>query len=118
MVIFSFVALKIAKFSPFINANTDYVYVRTRIQLIWFGTDATGRHLWSRVWYASQISLKLAAIVALGECVIGVVIGCLWGYVKQLDRLLTEVYNIIANVPTVIYLTLIGYVVRWWLFGN
>ncbi len=110
LVIFSFVALKIAKFSPFMDANTDYVYVKPN-STYWFGTDAIGRDLWSRVWYASQISLKLAAIVALGECVIGVVIGCLWGYVKQLDRLLTEVYNIIANVPTVIYLTLIGYVV-------
>lgn len=110
LVIFSFIALKISKYSPFMGANTDDVFVKPNSQY-WFGTDSIGRDLWSRVWYATQLSLKLAAIVALGECLIGVVIGCLWGYVKQLDRFFTELYNVISNVPQIIYLTLISYAV-------
>ncbi len=110
LVVFSFVALHIGKFSPFMDANTNDVYVRPN-STYWFGTDSIGRDLWARVWYASQLSLRLAAVVALGECILGVIIGCLWGYVKSLDRFFTELYNVIANVPQVIYLTLIGYAV-------
>ena len=50
-------------------------------------------------------------IVALGECVVGITIGCVWGYVRQLDRFFTELYNIINNVPMIIYMTLIALLV-------
>ena len=108
LVIFSFVALWIGKYDfatlkaasalAFTEPNSEY----------WFGTDNLGRDYWCQVWYAAQTSIKLALIVALGECVVGVVIGCLWGYVRQLDRFLTEVYNVINNVPMIIYMTLIS----------
>lgn len=110
VVIFSFIALKIGKFDYNMGPNTNDMLIKPN-STYWFGTDALGRDLWSRVWYASQTSLKLAAIVALGECVIGVVIGCLWGYVRQLDRFFTELYNVVANIPTVIYLTLISFII-------
>ena len=77
----------------------------------WFGTDNLGRDYWCQVWYAAQVSIRLAMIVAVGECIIGVVMGCLWGYVQALDRPLTEVYNIISNVPMVIYMTLVSLLV-------
>lgn len=108
LVIFSFVALAIGKYdyatlvanssNGFISPNSEY----------WFGTDNIGRDYWCQVWYATQTSIKLAVLVAVGECIIGVIVGCLWGYVRQLDRLLTEVYNIINNVPMIIYMTLIA----------
>lgn len=108
LVIFSFIALKIGKYNyaslipdttkAFISPNSEY----------WFGTDNLGRDYWSQVWYASQISIKLALIVGLGECVLGVAIGCLWGYVRKLDRFFTELFNLVNNVPSIIYLTLIS----------
>jgi len=111
LVIFSFIALKIGKYDyatlipdttkAFISPNSEY----------WFGTDNIGRDYWSQVWYASQISIKLALIVGLGECVLGVVIGCLWGYVRKLDRFFTELFNLVNNVPSIIYLTLISLIV-------
>ena len=52
------------------------------------------------------------ALVGGGECVLGIVIGCLWGYVRWLDRPITELYNIINNVPMIIYLTLIALIFR------
>ena len=42
---------------------------------------------------------------------LGIVIGCLWGYVRWLDRPLTELYNVINNIPTVIYMTLVALIV-------
>lgn len=77
----------------------------------WFGTDNLGRDYWSQVWYAAQTSIKLAAVVAVGEIVLGVIIGLLWGYVRQLDTFFTALYNIINNIPTIIYMTLIALLV-------
>lgn len=111
LVIFSFVALRIGKYQytelmsdrekTFLGSSAEY----------WFGTDNLGRDYWCQVWYAAQVSIRLALTVAIGEAIVGVVIGCLWGYVRWLDRPLTELYNIINNVPTVIYLTLVALIV-------
>ena len=83
LVIFSFIALAIGKYDyaslvtdsskAFISPNGEY----------WFGTDNIGRDYWCQVWYASQTSIKLALIVALGECALGITIGCIWGYVRS-----------------------------------
>lgn len=108
LVIFSFIALKIGKYdyatmmtdptATFQSPNAEY----------WFGTDNMGRDYWCQVWYAAQTSIKLALIVAAGEAVLGVIIGCMWGYIRALDRPLTELYNVVNNIPTIIYMTLIA----------
>ncbi len=85
--------------------------LHTRRQTLSFGTDNLGRDYWCQVWYAAQISIRLSLIVVLGESVIGVIIGCIWGYVRSLDRFFTELYNFISNIPTIIYMTLIAMVV-------
>lgn len=108
LVIFSFVALAIGKYD-YANLLTDSSLAFTPPNgEFWFGTDNLGRDYWCQVWYAAQTSIKLAIIVAVGECVLGVTIGCLWGYVRVLDRPLTEIYNIINNIPMIIYMTLIA----------
>ena len=112
LVVFSFIALRIGNYpnyaelvsSPtetFLTPNSQY----------WFGTDNIGRDYWCQVWFSAQVSIKLALVVAIGEAIVGVIIGCLWGYVRWLDRPLTELYNIINNIPTVIYLTLVAMIV-------
>ena len=111
LVVFSFVALVIGKYDNH-NIVTDIskVFILPNSEF-WFGTDNLGRDYWSQVWYATQTSIKLACIVAIGECVLGVTIGLLWGYVRQLDRFFTELYNVIDNIPQIIYMTLIALMV-------
>ncbi len=111
LVIFSFIALAIGKYQysellsdqnqSFLGPSAEY----------WFGTDNLGRDYWCQVWYAAQISIKLSLVVAIGEAIIGVAIGCLWGYVRWLDRPLTELYNVINNIPTIIYMMLVALMV-------
>lgn len=110
LVIFSFIALAIGKYdyAALVNLQDADLAFQKPSSEFWFGTDNMGRDYWCQVWYAAQTSIKLALIVALGECVVGVTIGCIWGYVRQLDRFLTELYNIINNVPMIIYMTLIA----------
>ena len=111
LVIFSFVALHIGKYEYTALKADSALAFQTPNSEFWFGTDNLGRDYWCQVWYAAQTSIKLALIVALGECVVGDIIGCLWGYIRKLDRILTEVYNIINNVPVIIYMTLIALLV-------
>ena len=110
LTVFSFIALGIGKYhyttlisdssKAFIKPNSEY----------WFGTDNLGRDYWCQVWYATQVSIRLALIVAVGESILGVIIGLIWGYVRKLDRFFTELYNIFDNIPTAIVLILISYV--------
>lgn len=108
---FTFIALAIGKYDPMnLTTDTSLAFIKPNSEF-WFGTDNLGRDYWSQVWYASRISIQLAAVVAVGEMILGVILGLLWGYVEAADRILTEVYNIIYNVPTIIYLTLIALLV-------
>lgn len=76
---------------------------------IW-GTNAIGQDLWARIWAGVRTSLTIAFCVALIEAVVGITAGVLWGYVRQLDWLFTELYNILDNIPSTIVLILISYV--------
>ena len=77
-----------------------------------FGTNNAGQDLWALVWSGTRTSLYIGVVVAVLQSLIGIFIGVLWGYVKALDRILTEVYNVIDNIPTTIVLILVSYVLR------
>ncbi len=77
-----------------------------------FGTNNAGQDLWSRIWDGTRRSLEIAFCVAIAEVVIGVTIGLLWGYVRKLDFLFTEIWNIFDNVPQTIVLILLAYIMK------
>lgn len=78
----------------------------------WFGTNAIGQDLWARIWSGTRTSLLIGFAVGLFEVVIGIFIGTLWGYVKKLDRIITEIYNVWNNIPTTVVLILLTYILR------
>ena len=78
----------------------------------WLGTNSIGQDLWARVWAGTRNSLIIGISVALIEAAIGILVGILWGYVRQLDFLLTELYNILDNIPTTIVLILVSFLLR------
>ncbi len=106
--IFTFVASAIGKYD--INMAPDPLnrsYIAPNAEY-WFGTNAIGQDYWAQVWYATRASILLAVLVSLGQITLGVIIGLVWGYVRKLDRFFTELYNLIDNIPTIIYMTLIA----------
>ena len=78
----------------------------------WFGTNAIGQDLWARIWAGTRTSLFIGFSVALVEAVLGIFIGVLWGYVRKLDFLFTELYNVLDNIPQTLLLILISYVMN------
>ena len=87
LTVFSFVALSIGKYHyTSLISDSSKAFIRPNAEY-WFGTDN------------------------LGESIVGVIFGLIWGYVRSLDRFFTELYNLIDNVPYIIYMTLIALMV-------
>ncbi len=78
----------------------------------WFGTNSIGQDLWSRIWSGTRTSLTIGFLVGLFEVIVGIIIGALWGYMRKLDRVITEIYNVWNNIPTTIVLILLTYIMR------
>lgn len=76
------------------------------------GTNSIGQDLWARIWSGTRTSLFIGLSVALAEAVIGITVGVIWGYVRKADFILTEIYNIIDNIPNTIILILISYILK------
>ena len=76
---------------------------------VW-GCNAIGQDLWARIWAGVRTSLTIAFCVAMIEAIAGITVGVLWGYVRKLDWLFTEMYNILDNIPSTIVLILISYI--------
>ena len=78
----------------------------------WFGTDNIGRDMWARTWYGTRTSLLLGFVIAFFDVTLGTIAGALWGYVQRIDRFMTELYNIVTNIPQTVYLVLFTYILR------
>lgn len=77
-------------------------------ELKWIlGSGASGQSTFDAVWYGAGISLSLALICALINMTIGVLVGTLWGFSRRLDSFMTELYNIIANIPYVLLISVL-----------
>ncbi|MCQ1531622.1 ABC transporter permease [Lutispora saccharofermentans] len=97
-----------------------YIDSKTNMQLrnhppdseFWFGTNSIGQDLWSRIWSGTRTSLLIGIAVGIWEAIAGIMIGALWGYVRVLDRPITEIYNVLDNIPVTIILILMTYIMR------
>nr|AXS01307.1 abc transporter, permease [uncultured bacterium] len=77
-----------------------------------FGSNSIGQDLWARIWHGTRTSLIIGFSVACVDAVLGIVLGVLWGYVRRLDFLFTELYNVFDNIPQTLVLILISYIMK------
>ncbi len=111
----------IQPFLPYQKSPTEiYINAVTNIQdknvapsaEFWFGTNSIGQDLWARIWSGTRTSLLIGFVVGIFEAIVGIFIGALWGYVRKLDVIITQIYNVIDNIPTTIILILMTYILR------
>ncbi len=69
------------------------------------GTGASGNSTFDAVWNGAKISISMAFMCALINMTVGVIIGSVWGFSKKMDVFMTEVYNVIGNVPYVLFVS-------------
>ena len=71
------------------------------------GSGASGESTFDAIWYGSSISVSLALVCALINMTVGVVVGAVWGFSKKFDIFMTEVYNVVANVPYILLISVV-----------
>lgn len=69
------------------------------------GAGAAGNSTFDAIWHGAKISISLALICAAINMTVGVVVGAIWGFSKKVDAFMTEVYNIIANIPYILFIS-------------
>ncbi len=101
---------------PYINLlNSDTKHLGPAAAMEKFGTNlhwilgsgASGESTFDAVWYGASISVSLALICALINMTIGILVGAVWGFSKKIDMFMTEVYNIVANVPYILLISVV-----------
>ena len=70
-----------------------------------FGTGQFGEPLFDALWAGAQSSLALAFVCAAINITVGIIVGALWGYSKIVDKIMQEVYNIVSNIPYLMFIT-------------
>ena len=100
------VLLVVAIFAPWIaphdvgatNLTMRYLAPSSKF---WFGTDSTGRDIFSRVVFGARISLQVGIIVVGVSALVGTILGALAGYYGGwIDRIVSGyVFNVFLAFP-------------------
>lgn len=75
------------------------------------GTGPMGNSIMYGIISSAKTSLMLAVICAAINMTVGILAGAVWGYSKKVDAVMLVIYNIIANVPYILLISVLVYIV-------
>lgn len=77
-------------------------------QYHYFGTDALGRDIWTRVWEGTRISLLIAVLAVVLDVVIGATYGMIAGYLGgKVDFVMQRFVEVLTSIPNLIIMMLL-----------
>ncbi len=103
-----FILVLILVFLAPIIAPTDPYLMSVRQRLtppgdsFFLGSDAFGRDVLSRLLYAGRVSLMIGAGVALSSSILGVLIGLVAGFFRNLDGLISRIIDAMMAFPDIL----------------
>lgn len=93
------------------NKSPAYMMKHFGFSFKWlFGSGKSGNSIMYNIFAGARISLALAIICAAINMTVGVILGAVWGFSKRLDMVLIPLYNMIANVPMLLIITVLVYI--------
>lgn len=75
------------------------------------GSGVQGNSIFYGIFSSARTSLLLAMACAAINMLIGIVIGAIWGYSKKFDAFMLVIYNIVANVPYLLLISVLVYII-------
>ena len=114
LILFAYIYPALVPYDPYANLldpNSKHLspakameYFGNSIHWI-LGSGASGEPTFDAIWNGSRISLALAFLCAAINMTIGVILGAVWGFSKKFDLIMTEIYNIVGNVPLILLIS-------------
>ena len=117
VIAFAYIYPSVTHYDPFANLlDPNSKHLSPSQALSYFGADlkwilgagASGEPTFDAIWNGSRISISLALICGAINMTVGVLIGAVWGFSKRVDVIMTEVYNIVGNVPLILIISVMA----------
>lgn len=106
VIFFAILAPLLSSF-PFDQQDLDKTFMSPS-RIYFFGTDALGRDLWSRLLYGSRLSLTIAFATAISSVGVGLLYGLVAGYMEnRLSRWMMGLVDVLYTLPTLMVALLV-----------
>ena len=111
----------LCKYDPYENVTNAYMYNKSPVEAMrltggfsfkWcLGSGQLVNSIFYGIWTSARTSLLLAMFCAAINMTVGIIIGAVWGYSKAMDRVMLVIYSIIANVPYILLISVLVYII-------
>ncbi len=121
LILCSFIIPEFCPYQPYENVtNADTYNMSPKAAMDYYGgisfkyilgTGNIGNSIAYGIMASARTSLILAVICAAINMTIGIIMGAVWGYSKRVDAVMLVIYNIIANVPYILVISVLVYII-------
>ena len=109
----NWILMPLYPYDPYEDINRGNKMYEPPSQRHWLGTDDTGRDVFARLWYAFNISISFALILAILNYTIGISIGGAMGYFGgKFDLYFQRLIEIWSSLPMLFVIIIISSIVR------